>query len=155
MKIKASRALSFGPILLFFWVSGLAGAYEMMWSTIDTGGKTSSGPQYTVSGTIGQHDSDEIMRKNTYTLVGGFWGGSNFLLHDEITSFMVTKVSPIATEFTWNARPNFYYNIYVASEQTEGYFVLMYRHQRPPVSHYMEYTPGDNWYIVEPSSYSE
>ena len=48
--------------------------YEMSRSTIDGGGGTSSGGQYIVSGTIGQHDA-AYSEGEQYELLGGFWPG--------------------------------------------------------------------------------
>ena len=48
--------------------------YEIPWHTINGGGGTSSGGQYTVMGTIAQPDTGE-MAGDGYELLGGFWGG--------------------------------------------------------------------------------
>lgn len=54
-------------------VSVSAQNYRIDWFTIDGGGGTSSGGQYTLSGTIGQPDAGELKAGN-YVLEGGFWG---------------------------------------------------------------------------------
>ena len=48
--------------------------YEMRWSTIDGGGGTSSGGQYSVSGTIAQPDAGNLAG-GQYEVLGGFWPG--------------------------------------------------------------------------------
>jgi hypothetical protein len=48
--------------------------YQIVWSTIDGGGGTSSGGQYKLTGTIGQPDADYSAGGN-YELLGGFWPG--------------------------------------------------------------------------------
>ncbi len=48
--------------------------YEIRWSTIDGGGGTSSGGQYTVMGTIAQHDA-AYSQGGDYEVLGGFWPG--------------------------------------------------------------------------------
>src|SRR5258707_9439926 len=55
-----------------FWAS--AQNYSIDWFTIDGGGGTSSGGQYSLSGTIGQPDAGKLAGGN-YVLDGGFWGG--------------------------------------------------------------------------------
>jgi hypothetical protein len=56
-------------------VSALTG-YNLDWWSVDGGGAISStGSGYSVDGTIGQPDAG-IARGGSYTLVGGFWGGS-------------------------------------------------------------------------------
>lgn len=47
--------------------------YSIGWSTIDGGGGTSTGGDYTLSGTIGQPDAGEPMTGGSYSLTGGFW----------------------------------------------------------------------------------
>jgi hypothetical protein len=53
-------------------LTGLAVGLGIDWFTIDGGGGTSSGGNYVVSGTIGQHDAG-TMSGGSYTLDGGFW----------------------------------------------------------------------------------
>ena len=48
--------------------------YEVSRHTIDSGGGTSSGDQYTVMGTIGQYDA-AYSAGGDYKLLGGFWPG--------------------------------------------------------------------------------
>jgi hypothetical protein len=50
--------------------------YEVSWWTIDSGGQTSGGGAYQLSGTIGQPDAG-ILAGGNYTLTGGFWGYGN------------------------------------------------------------------------------
>jgi hypothetical protein len=51
-------------------------AFELAWWTVDGGGGTSSGGEYTISGTIGQPDTSPLMSGGDYEVVGGFWGGA-------------------------------------------------------------------------------
>jgi hypothetical protein len=44
------------------------------WWTVDGGGVTSQGGAYSLSGSIGQHDSITMTGGN-YSLRGGFWSG--------------------------------------------------------------------------------
>jgi hypothetical protein len=46
--------------------------YAIDWWTVDSGGGSSSGGRYGLSGTIGQPDAGE-MAGGDYTLSGGFW----------------------------------------------------------------------------------
>ncbi len=45
------------------------------WWTVDTGGGASQGGPYSLNGTAGQADA-AILTGGTYTLKGGYWGGS-------------------------------------------------------------------------------
>lgn len=51
----------------------LAQSYSIDWYKIAGGGGTSTNGQYTLSGTIGQHDAGGPMTGGNYSLTGGFW----------------------------------------------------------------------------------
>src|SRR3954462_12075701 len=50
-----------------------AQTYSIDWYKISGGGGTSSNGQYTVSGTIGQHDAGGPMTGGNFSLTSGFW----------------------------------------------------------------------------------
>jgi hypothetical protein len=50
-----------------------AQSYNIDWYKIAGGGGTSSGGQYSLSGTIGQPDGSGAMTGGNYSLTGGFW----------------------------------------------------------------------------------
>lgn len=50
-------------------------AYDLSWWTVDGGGGSSAGSNYTLDGTAGQPDPGSILRGGDYSLEGGFWGG--------------------------------------------------------------------------------
>lgn len=52
--------------------SASAQSFSIDWSTIDGGGGTSIGGQFSLTGTIGQPDAG-AMSGGSYTLTGGFW----------------------------------------------------------------------------------
>jgi hypothetical protein len=70
--MKISRLTVMLSALVF--VSVAYGDYQIVWSTIDGGGGTSSGGQYVLTGTIGQPDT-EYSSGGNYELLGGFWPG--------------------------------------------------------------------------------
>jgi hypothetical protein len=47
--------------------------YSIDWYKVAGGGGTSSGGQYSLSGTIGQPDASGAMTGGSYSLTGGFW----------------------------------------------------------------------------------
>src|SRR5687767_2565664 len=59
---------------LFAAVAVQAQSYSVDWYKIAGGGGTSSGGNFTLSGTIGQHDAGRMSGGN-YTLEGGFMAG--------------------------------------------------------------------------------
>jgi hypothetical protein len=60
-------------IILTLAATTQAQTYNITWWTVDSGGGTSTGSNYSLSGTIGQPDAG-IMTGGGYTLAGGFWG---------------------------------------------------------------------------------
>ena len=71
----ARRAVLLVWLLLFSHaLAQTDGDYELSWSTIDGGGGTSSGGQYTLTSTIGQPDA-AWSSGGQYELLGGFWPG--------------------------------------------------------------------------------
>ena len=62
-------------LLLGLLVPALSQAqnYSLDWHKIAGGGGTSSVGQYSVVGTIGQHDADGPLTGGNYSLTGGFW----------------------------------------------------------------------------------
>lgn len=50
------------------------GGYDLLWSTTDGGGGSSTGGVFSLAGTAGQADAG-VMSDGTFTLSGGFWGG--------------------------------------------------------------------------------
>jgi len=62
--------LSFGLLLT---ISASAQTYSIDWFKIAGGGGTSTNGQYSLSGTIGQHDAGGPLTGGNYSLTGGFW----------------------------------------------------------------------------------
>jgi hypothetical protein len=64
-------------LILFFSLLipsvGFAQSYSIDWYKVSGGGGTSTNGQYSVSGTIGQHDAGGPMTGGNYSLTGGFW----------------------------------------------------------------------------------
>jgi len=61
-------------VALAFSVNSLcAQSYSIDWYKISGGGGTSSNGQFTLSGTIGQHDAGGPMTNGNFSLTGGFW----------------------------------------------------------------------------------
>ena len=72
-----SSSLQVLSLLVVLSLCGFAAQaqYSIDWHTIDGGGGTSSGGNYTLRGTIGQPDAAGTMSGGNYTLQGGFWPG--------------------------------------------------------------------------------
>jgi hypothetical protein len=84
-------ALATAALLALLLVTSVALAqegdgYDLSWSTVDGGGYTfSSGGDYDLGGTVGQHDASS-MSGGDYVLSGGFWCGG--ALEDEYDTYL-------------------------------------------------------------------
>ena len=65
--------LCFLLLPLTFCLRASAQSYSIDWYKIAGGGGTSTNGQYSVTGTIGQHDAGGPMTGGGYQLAGGFW----------------------------------------------------------------------------------
>ena len=75
---KTIIILSLSTLLILISAIALAqssgGDFEIVKSTIDNGGGTSVGGEFSLTGTIGQHDANhQISTGGGFTLAGGFW----------------------------------------------------------------------------------
>jgi hypothetical protein len=66
------RISLFGLFLLLAF-STSAQTYSIDWFKVAGGGGTSTSGQYSLSGTIGQHDAGGPLTGGNYSLTGGFW----------------------------------------------------------------------------------
>lgn len=77
-RITSKAFLLGGALLLVLALPALAqsgGPYDLSWFAVDSGGGTSSGGEYVLSGAVGQPDAGVVLSGGDYTLAGGFWGG--------------------------------------------------------------------------------
>jgi hypothetical protein len=60
-------------LFLLLAMSASAQTYSIDWFKVADGGGTSTNGQYSLSGTIGQHDAGGPLTGGNYSLTGGFW----------------------------------------------------------------------------------
>jgi len=68
-----SLCLNVSAVTLLLGLSAAVAQYSIDWHTIDSGGGTSTGGVYSVSGTIGQPDAGGPLTNGQYSVTGGFW----------------------------------------------------------------------------------
>jgi hypothetical protein len=106
MKLKLFEAISLAGLLLLPTFCP-AQSYLMDWFTIDGGGGTSAGGQYTLSGTIGQPDAGTLTG-GSFTLRGGFWSGVVVSETATGTPTLVIQLSGANVVISWSpATPGF------------------------------------------------
>src|ERR1043166_1013441 len=69
------KLLSLAVLVCSAWRSEAQsnGQFNLSWSTIDGGGGTSSGGQFSVTGTAGQPDASSPLTSGQFSVAGGFW----------------------------------------------------------------------------------
>ncbi len=93
-------ALLAGPI-------ALAESYALDWHVVAGGGGTSSGGDYTLSGTVGQAEAGTTLSGGIYTLQGGFWPGVILVSSTEAPQLFVQLSGPDAVVSWAPATPGF------------------------------------------------
>ena len=87
--------------------------YSIDWHKVSGGGGSSSGGQYSLSGTIGQHDATPAMTGGNYSLTGGFWaisavqtpGSPTLFITQSGNNVILSWVAP-STGFLLENNPN-------------------------------------------------
>jgi hypothetical protein len=82
--MKSIRYCAAGLLVITSSLAQFSGeGFEITNNTIDGGGGLSSGGDFTVTGTIGQHDATaQVSSRGNFALAGGFW--ANATIADEI-----------------------------------------------------------------------
>lgn len=73
--MRNTHLLAAAGLVVLASQAAMAQDYAITWYTIDGGGGTSTGGDYSLSGTIGQHDAGGPMIGGDYSVTGGFWAG--------------------------------------------------------------------------------
>jgi hypothetical protein len=76
-------------------------SYSIDWYKVSDGGGTSSSGQYTISGTIGQHDAGGPMIGGGYFVIGGFWALVSVVQTPGLPNLTVTAVGPNSVVVSW------------------------------------------------------
>ena len=111
--MKLSTTLSIGiGVLIMIAISAAAqlvapGPIDLTWSTIDSGGGTSSGGTFTMSATIGQPEAGATMSGGAFTMAGGFWPGVTLPCAGDVTGGGVVNIDDLVMVITgWGACPS-------------------------------------------------
>jgi hypothetical protein len=91
-------------ILLFSWlIPGIsfAQSYSIYWYKIAGGGGASMGGNYTVNGTVGQHDAGRPMTGGSYSLSGGFWALIAVVQTPGLPNLTITFAGPGNVVVSW------------------------------------------------------
>jgi hypothetical protein len=102
LKIAMKKCLMLN-VLLFAAAFGLhAQSYSVDWSKVAGGEGTSSGGQYSVTGTIGQPEAGVAMSGGYfYSVIGGFWSLFAALQTPSAPTLTITFVEPDSIVVSW------------------------------------------------------
>jgi len=92
--------------ILFGWLLpslALAQSYSIDWYKIAGGGGTSTGLNYSVSGTIGQPDASGAMTGGSYSVTGGFWALISVVQTAGTPNLTITVINPNTVKVSWPA----------------------------------------------------
>ncbi|HEY3932199.1 MAG TPA: hypothetical protein VGM58_07500 [Verrucomicrobiae bacterium] len=78
-----------------------AQSYSIAWYKIFGGGGTSANDQYSVSGTIGQHDAGAAMSGGNYSLTGGFWSLISVVQMPGVPTLTIQFLNPTTIKVFW------------------------------------------------------
>src|SRR5215467_11453208 len=79
-----------------------AQSYSIDWFKIAGGGGASTNGQYSISGTIGQHDAGGPMSGGNYSLTGGFWALYSVIQTPGAPTLYVTRSGSTVTVYWQN-----------------------------------------------------
>ena len=81
-------------------VDAMAQSFSIDWHNIASGGGTSVGGNYSVGGTIGQHDASGPMSGGNYSLTGGFWC-IIAMQTPGVPNLVIQYIGPNAVKVSW------------------------------------------------------
>ena len=87
-------------LLAMLCFAASAQQYSNNWYKVSGGGGTSTNGQYTIRGTIGQHDAGGPMTAGLYSVTGGFW--SIYALQTlGLPNLIITYIGPNSVKVSW------------------------------------------------------
>ena len=87
--------------VLLLALTGHAQNYTIDWHKIAGGGGTSTNSQYSLSGTIGQHDASSAMAGGNFSLTGGFWSIIAVVPANGVPNLVIQPVGPNSVKVSW------------------------------------------------------
>jgi hypothetical protein len=88
-------------VVLALCVPVRAQQYSIDWFKVAGGGGTSTGGQFSLSGTIGQHDAGGPMTNGQYSVTGGFWVLPQAIQVTGAPTLTITPALPGTATLSW------------------------------------------------------
>jgi hypothetical protein len=86
---------------LVFPAVSFAQSYSIDWFKIAGGGGTSTNGQFTLSGTIGQHDAGGPLTGGSFSLTGGFWSLISVVQSVGVPNLIIVPNGPNSVKVMW------------------------------------------------------
>jgi hypothetical protein len=99
--VKAKLKFILGHLLCAICLSANAQSYSIDWYKTAGGGGTSANGNYSVSGTIGQHDAGQPMSGGPYSLTGGFWTVISVVPSPGAPTLTINRVNSTTVKVLW------------------------------------------------------
>jgi hypothetical protein len=104
--------------VLWVHTAALGQSYSIESYVVAGGGGTSSGGQYTLSGTVGQPSAGAVLSGGAYQLQGGFWPGLLITSSGELPQLMI-EVLGSGVRVSWApSAPGFVLETVVSLDET-------------------------------------
>jgi len=107
MKTKLMIWIAASAVTLASRTAANAQSYAINWHKIADGGGASTNLQYTLAGTIGQHDAGGPMTAGSYSLIGGFWGIISSVTTPGMPNLTIQYSGPGSVTVSWPATGNY------------------------------------------------
>jgi hypothetical protein len=103
-EIRSQAAILFVAVFLLAMAVPAAQAQTVSinWWSMDSGGGTSTGGLYSVSGTIGQPDAGGPMTNGQYSVVGGFWALPIAVQTTNAPTLTIVPAAPGFAAISWS-----------------------------------------------------
>ena len=100
-----SLCLNVSAVTLLLGLSAAVAQYSIDWHTIDSGGGTSTGGVYSVSGTIGQPDAGGPLTNGQYSVTGCFWALPTAIQVIGAPTLTIAPATPGNVTISWTPNP--------------------------------------------------
>jgi hypothetical protein len=91
-------------IIISSWIASVcsfAQSYSIDWHKIAGGGGTGAGGNFTLNGTIGQHDAGRGATNNQFTVTGGYWSMVNVVQTIGLPNLLIVVRGNGKVEVSW------------------------------------------------------
>jgi hypothetical protein len=105
---RSSLTLACCCLALLFGASAHSQSYSVGWFKTAGGGGTSTNGQFSLSGTIGQHDAGQTTTNSQFSVTGGFWVLPQAVQTEGAPTLTITPAGPGYATISWTPNSSGY-----------------------------------------------